>query len=541
VSNSFRVLIADPMSPRAADVLSAAAGVTVDVRDKITPEELASIVGDYDGLIVRSRSKVTADVINAGAKLKIIGRAGIGVDNIDVTEASRRGIIVENTPSGNAVTTAEHALCLLLSLARHIPQATASMRAGKWEKNKFKGHELLGKTIGIVGLGNIGRIVADRARGLRMNVVGHDPFIGKEAAQRLGVELVDFDGLCERADFITVHAPLTNATRGLLGVEALARVKPGVLIVNAARGGIVDEGALLAALDSGRVAGAALDVFVEEPPPADHPLVKHPRVISTPHLGASTGEAQEKVAIEIAEQFAAYAATGEVRNAVNLAPVPAEVRAELAPWLSLCTQMGSLVGQLAHGGLGGGGQAIDELTVEVAGDVAKLGASPCASAALVGLLRTFMDFPVNEVNAPIIASERGLKVNEIKRHRGVDHSSSVTLRARGGDSERLVKGTLYHIGERVASRVVQIDRFLVETKPHGRVLVVLNQDRPGVIGAVGTLLGGRGINVNSLHVGLDKQTGVAIALWNVDAEIDDALLGEVNALSQVTHAQVVQL
>jgi D-3-phosphoglycerate dehydrogenase len=541
VSEPFRVLISDSMSPLAAEILAASPAIQVDYRDKLTADEIKSVIDQYDGLIVRSRTQVTAELLAVATRLRIIGRAGIGVDNIDLTEASRRGVLVENTPSGNAVTTAEHALCLLLSLARHIPQASASMRAGKWEKNKFSGHELLGKTLGVVGLGNIGRIVADRARGLKMKVIGHDPFIGSEAAQRLGVELVDFDALCERSDFITVHAPLTNTTRGLIGAKAIARMKSGVLLVNAARGGIVDEAALIDGLESGKIAGAALDVFEQEPPPADHPLLAHPRVIATPHLGASTGEAQEKVAIEIAEQFVAYAERGEVRNAVNMAPMSAEAMVELAPWLGLCERLGSLVGQLAHGGLGNGKKAIDELTVEVAGDVAQLGATPCAHAALVGLLRTFMDYPVNGVNAPIIARERGLNVIEIKRDKDIDLTSSIALTARCGDTSLYAKGTCYHIGQRLAARVVQIDNFLVEAEPSGRLLVVKNQDRPGVIGAVGSRLGARGINVNSLHVGLDRTSGVAVALWNVDAELAAEMVQEINDLPEVTRALVVEL
>ena len=537
MAQPFRVLISDKMSPRAAEVLAASSAVAVDYKPGMSADELLAAIGDYDGLIVRSASKVTPAVLEAAPKLRIIGRAGIGVDNIDVTEASRRGVIVENTPSGNAVTTAEHALCLLLSLARHIPQATASMRGGKWEKSKFSGAELLGKTIGIVGLGNIGRIVADRARGLKMRVVGHDPYLGKEAAARLGIELVDFETLCKTADFITVHAPLTDSTRNLIGAKAFGLMKKGVLLVNAARGGIVDETALQAALESGQVGGAALDVFETEPPPADLPLLQNPKVICTPHLGASTDEAQEKVAIEVAEQFVAFAERGEIRNAVNMAPMPPELREEMAPWLELCAQMGKLLGQLASKGAGAG--FVDELTVEVIGEVGARGAGPCANAALVGLLGAFLHTPVNEVNGPIVASERGLKLKELKTHKGEDFSSAVALTARIGGETRYVKGTLYHIGGKVAPRVVQIDGFLVETRPQGRLVIVKNQDRPGVIGAVGTLLGQRGINVNSLHVGLDGD--VAIAAWNVDAPVDATLVEEINALPQVQSALVVEL
>jgi len=513
----------------------------VDVRFGLTAGDLKATIGEFDGLLVRSRSKVSADIIEAGKRLKIIGRAGIGVDNIDVAAASRRGIIVENAPSGNAVTTAEHALCLLMSLARHIPQATASMKAGKWEKNKFSGTEIMGKTLGVVGLGNIGRIAADRARGLELKVLAYDPFIGREAAARLGVELVDMDELMARADFITVHTPLTNETRGMIGAAALARSKRGLLVVNAARGGVVDEDALLAALESGQVAGAALDVFVEEPPAAGSALVAHPRVICTPHLGASTDEAQEKVAIEVAEQIAAFAERGEVRNAVNAAALAPEVRGQLVPWLDLCQKLGSLVGQLAMAREGSGEAFIDKLAVEVIGEPAERGATACANATLVGLLRPFLAVPVNEINAPIIAADRAIEVSEIRRQRDRDLTSAIAVTATCGDRIRLVKGTLYHVGDRVEARVVQIDDFLVEAAPTGTILVVENADRPGVIGAVGNALGVRGINVNQLYVGQDRDKGVALELWCVDTPLEDDVVAEIRRLPPVTSAQVVQL
>ncbi len=541
MSDKFRVLISDEMSDRAAEILAASPAVEVDVRFGLTAGDLKATIGEYDGLLVRSRSKVGADVIEAGKRLKIIGRAGIGVDNIDVAAASRRGIIVENAPSGNAVTTAEHALCLLLSLARHIPQATASMKAGKWDKNKFSGTEIMGKSLGVVGLGNIGRIAADRARGLKMKVLAYDPFIGREAAARLGVELVDMDELLARADFITVHTPLTNETRGMIGAAALARTKRGVLVVNAARGGVVDEDALLAALESGHVGGAALDVFAEEPPAAGSALVAHPRVICTPHLGASTDEAQEKVAIEVAEQIAAFAEHGEVRNAVNAAALAPEVRGLLAPWLDLCSKLGALVGQLAMVHEGSGEAFIDKLAVEVIGEPSERGATACANATLVGLLRPFLAAPVNEINAPIIAADRGIELSEIRRQRDRDLTSAIAVTATCGDRVRLVKGTLYHVGDRVEARVVQIDDFLVEAVPSGTILVVENADRPGVIGAVGNALGGRGINVNQLYVGQDREKGVALELWCVDSPLAEDVVAEIRRLPPVTSAQVVQL
>jgi D-3-phosphoglycerate dehydrogenase len=539
--SKFRVLISDEMSSRAAEILAASPAIEVDVRFGLAAGDLKACIADYDGLLVRSRSKVTADVIENGKRLKIIGRAGIGVDNIDVTAASRRGVIVENAPSGNAVTTAEHALCLLMALARHIPQATASMKGGKWEKTKFSGVEIMGKTLGVMGLGNIGRIVADRAQGLKMKVIAFDPFIGREAAGRLGVELCDLDELLARADFITIHTPLTADTKGILNADALARMKKGALLVNAARGGIVDEAALVAALDSGHLAGAAFDVFVEEPTPAGSPLVGHPKVICTPHLGASTDEAQEKVAIEVAEQFVAFAEKGEVRNAVNAAALPPEVRDQLAPWLDLCRKLGRLVGQLAVPREGRGEAFIDKLAVEVIGEPSERGASACSGATLVGLLGAFMDVPVNEVNAPIIAQDRAIEVSETRRQRDRDLTSAVAVTATCGDRVRYVKGTLYHVGGRVEARIVQIDEFLVEAPPHGTILVVRNQDRPGVIGAVGSELGNRGINVNSLYVGQDREKGVALALWCVDAPLDDQVVAALRALPLIGSAQVVKL
>jgi D-3-phosphoglycerate dehydrogenase len=539
MSSKFRVLISDEMSTRAGEILAESPAVEVDVRFGLAAGDLLAVIRDYDGLLVRSRTKVTADVIEAGKRLKIVGRAGIGVDNIDVAAASRRGIIVENAPSGNAVTTAEHALCLLLSLARHIPQATASMKGGKWEKNKLSGTEIMGKNLGVIGLGNIGRIVADRARGLKMKVIGYDPFIGREAAAKLGVELAELDDLLARADFITIHTPLTAETKGLIGADALARMKKGALLVNAARGGIVDESALYASLESGHLGGAALDVFVEEPAPAGSPLVAHPRLVCTPHLGASTDEAQEKVAIEVAEQMVAFAERGEVKNAINTQALTPELRDQLGPWLDLCEKLGALVGQLAEPREGRGEAFIDQLSVEVIGDPAEHGASACASATLVGLLRTFLDVPVNQVNASIIAADRAIELTEIRRQRDRDLVSGAVVTATCGDRVRSVKGTLYHVGAERQARVVQIDDFPVEVPLTGPILVVQNEDRPGVIGAVGSELGRRGINVSSLHVGQDRERKVALALWCVDAPLDHEVVAAIRSLPLISSAQVV--
>jgi len=535
VPQPFRVLISDEMSPRAAEILGASAKIEVDVRYGLTAGDLESVIGEYDGLLVRSRSKVPAKIIDKASRLQIIGRAGIGVDNIDVKAASRRGILVENAPSGNSVTTAEHALCLLLSLARHIPQATASMKVGKWEKTKFEGSEIMGKTLGIIGLGNIGRIVCDRAQGLKMKVVAYDPFLSAEAAARLGAELLTVEELLARADFITLHTPLTDQTRNLLDKANLARCKPGVLIVNAARGGIIDDAALLEALDSGQVGGAAIDVFPKEPVPEGDPLVAHPKVICTPHLGASTSEAQEKVAIEVAEQMVAYFERGEVINAVNMVKVPAEARERLAPWLDLAQALGALVGQFAAGDGG-----LSHLVVEVIGEPGDVSAA-ATSKALVGMLDRVMDVPVNEINARVIAADRGIEVSEVKRSHDRDLTSAIAVTARSAGGSCTARGTLFHVGGRVEARVVQIDDFLVETAPRGTLLAVVNQDKPGAIGVVGTLLGQRGVNVAGLHVGQHASGGTALALWNLGAEIGDDLLAAIRELPLVESARLIKL
>ncbi|MBI4508175.1 MAG: phosphoglycerate dehydrogenase [Deltaproteobacteria bacterium] len=534
--DTFKVLVADDLSTRGVEILRSSKKIDVDVKVGLKPAELLQIIRNYDALVVRSATKVTAEVLEAGTRLKIVGRAGIGVDNIDVKAASRRGVIVENTPSGNAVTTAEHALSLLLSLARKIPQATASMKAGKWEKKKFQGVELLDKEMGVIGLGNIGRIVADRACGLKMKVIAYDPFISKEAAASLGAELVTLDELLSRADFISVHTPLTPDTRGLINEAAFAKMKPGVLVINAARGEIVDEAALVKALESGKLGGAALDVFAKEPPDPSSPTVLHEKVICTPHLGASTDEAQEKVAIEVAEQIVAFVDRGEVKNAVNIAPVRPEVLPRLQPWMDLAAKLGSLIGQV-HPREGG----IEELEVEVIGEVADYGVSPVGRAALAGLLRTFLDVPVNEVNAPIIAGERGLRVVEVKRHQGVNFSAAVGLRTRGASATRYVQGTIFRVGDQHEPRIVQIDDFVLDAAPEGRILFIQNADRPGVIGHVGTVLGQKGINVARLHVGLDKTKGTSVQLWNVDAELPSALLEEIRRQPNIVSAQQVTL
>lgn len=533
MAETFKVLVADDLSDRGVAILRSSKRIEVDVKVGLKPAELLPIIGAYHGLVVRSATKVTAPILEAASRLRIVGRAGIGVDNIDVSAATRQGVIVENTPTGNAVTTAEHAIALLMALARRIPQAHASMKAGKWEKKRFQGTEVLDKTLGIVGLGNIGRVVADRGRGLKMKVVAHDPFISGEAAKALGAELVPLEELYRRSDFISLHVPALPDTRGMIDAAALARMKRGVFIINASRGEIVDEAALLAALDSGQVAGAAIDVYLKEPPEVTDPLVNHERVVCTPHLGASTEEAQAKVAVEVAEQMVAFFDRGEIRNAVNVPAILPEILPRLAPWADLATRLGALAGQLRAGEVG-----IDELEVEMVGEIAELGAHALSRAAVAGLLRTFMGVPVNEVNAAVVAAERGLKIVEVKRSAGRTYANALGVRTRGKAGTRFVQGIILDVGERPEPRVVRIDDFALEAAPEGRVLMVRNADRPGVIGAVGTLLGARGINVARLNVGLD-QNGNALMLWNVADELDAALLGAIRTLPNVQAAQQV--
>jgi D-3-phosphoglycerate dehydrogenase len=524
-----KVLICDPLAPQGLEILERAPGLQVVKAPGPAPGALLEAASDVEGLIVRSGTKVTAELIEAAPRLRVIGRAGIGVDNVDVATASQRGIVVTNTPEGNNVTTAEHALALLVSLARHIPQATASMKAGKWEKNRFQGVELYNRTLGVVGLGNIGRIVAERARGLGMRVVAADPYLAPEMAQKLDVELLPLDALLERADAITLHVPRTKETTGLLDRERLARVKPGVLLVNAARGGIVDEAALLEALESGRVAGAALDVFEKEPPPPDHPLVAHERVICTPHVGASTEQAQLNVSIAVAEQVRDYLLHGTVRNAVNVPSISPELLEQVRPYLALGEKLGRFQGQLCPG-------AIEEIEIEYAGEVAELRVAAITVAVLKGLLESVTE-RVNMVNAPLIAQEHGIRVVESKTSRPFDFASTITTRVRGC-VDRLIAGALFHGNQ---PRIVRVDDFMLEAIPEGPTILLHNHDQPGVVGRVGMLLGDAGINISRMQLALVRERAEAAMLVNVDAMPSDAVMEQLRSLPHMIAAQLVDL
>jgi D-3-phosphoglycerate dehydrogenase len=507
MSDQARVLIADKMDTKAAAIFRDR-GIDVDEKPGLSPDELSAIISGYDGLAVRSSTKVTAPIMDAALpRLKVVGRAGIGVDTIDVPAASARGIVVMNTPFGNSITTAEHAIAMLFALAREIPQADQSTQSGKWEKNRFMGVELAGKTLGLIGCGNIGSIVADRAHGLKMKVVAYDPFLSPERAVELGVEKAELNELLTRADFITLHTPLTDQTRGILSREALARTKPGVRIVNCARGGLIDEAALKDALDSGHVAGAALDVFQEEPA-KDNPLFGTRGLICTPHLGASTTEAQVNVAIQIAEQMSDYLLLGGITNAVNVPSLSAEEAPRLKPYMALAEKLGRLVGQIA-------GTEIRSIDVEVEGAAAELNIKPITGAVLAGVMRTWSD-TVNMVNAPYLAKERGLAVREIRNEGEGDYHTLVAVTVGTEHGAKRVEGTLF--GNR-APRLVRIFDIQVEAELAGQMIYIVNDDAPGFIGALGTSLGENRINIATFNLGRHEAGGEAVALVAVDDPI----------------------
>ena len=524
-----KVLVSDELAPQGLEILERARGMQVVYQPGLGPGDLLQAIADADGLVIRSATKVTADVIAAASQLQVVGRAGIGVDNVDVPAATARGIVVMNTPGGNNITTAEHAVALLISLARHIPQATASMRQGRWDKNRFMGMELYNRTLGVVGLGRIGRIVADRARGLGMKVIAYDPYLSETALPNLEVELVGLDELFARADAISLHVPKTKDTARLLDRKAFAKMQRGVLVVNAARGGILDEEALFEALESGQVGGAALDVFEKEPPPKDHPLLGHERVICTPHLGASTEQAQVNVSIAVAEQVRDYLLLGIIGNAVNVPSISREALGRVRPYIELATKLGRFQGQLCPG-------QIDQIEVEYSGDAAALDVAPMTVAVLKGLLESISD-QVNMVNAPVIARERGIKVIESKSSRPSDFASAITTRV-SGCLERLVAGAVFHGGQ---PRIVRIDDFMLEAIPEGPTLLLHNHDRPGVVGHVGTVLGEEGVNISRMQLALVKERNEACMLVNVDSAPSAGVMERLRSLPHMISAQIVDL
>ncbi|MBT6096384.1 MAG: phosphoglycerate dehydrogenase [Rhodospirillaceae bacterium] len=514
-----KVLISDKMSPLAAECFTQR-GIEVDVKPGMTPEELTQCIGEYDGLAVRSATKATADVIAAAENLKVIGRAGIGVDNIDRDAATSRGIVVMNTPFGNSITTAEHAISLMLAVARQIPAADASTQAGKWEKSKFMGVELMGKTLGIIGCGNIGSVVADRAQGLKMKGVAFDPYLSPEHAKTIGVEKVELDELFQRADFISMHTPLTDATKGIVNKEAFAKMKDGVRIVNCARGGLIVEADLKVALDEGKVAGAALDVFEEEPA-TDNPLFGHPNMVATPHLGASTIEAQEKVAEQVAEQMADYLLTGAVTNALNMASVSAEEAARLKPFMVLAAQLGSFAGQATN-------SAIKEITISYEGICGEMNCKPLTAVVLQGLLSPLME-GINMVNAPAIAKQRNINIKELRSDDAGSYQSLITVDVITEQQSRSIKGTLFND----EPRVVEIKGISIDAKLGPNMLYITNHDKPGLVGNLGKTLGDAGINIATFHLGRSDEGGDAIALIEVDGTPSAEVLGVLAKLEHI--------
>jgi len=522
-----KVLISDQMDPLAAQIFRNR-GVEVDEITGKTKDELIAIIGQYDGLAIRSSTKVTQEVLDAATNLKVVGRAGIGVDNVDIPAASAKGVVVMNTPFGNSITTAEHAIALMFALARDLPEADRSTQAGKWEKNRFMGVEVTSKTLGLIGAGNIGSIVADRAIGLKMKVVAFDPFLTPERAVEMGVEKVSLDELLARADFITLHTPLTDSTRNILSKENLAKTKKGVRIINCARGGLIDEVALKEALDSGQVAGAALDVFVTEPA-KESPLFGTPGFISTPHLGASTNEAQVNVAIQVAEQMADFLMTGGVTNALNMPSLSAEEAPKLKPYMQLAERLGALVGQLE-------GDAIKGIAIEVEGAAAELNQKPITGAVLAGLMRVYSD-TVNMVNAPFLAKERGLDVREVRHDREGDYSTLIRVTVTTAQGSKSVAGTLFANAQ---PRLVELYGIKVEADLDGAMLYIVNEDAPGFIGRLGTTLGEAGVNIGTFHLGRRAAGGEAILLLSVDEPVDVALKPKIFQLPGVKSAKALK-
>ncbi len=522
-----RVLISDALSPAAVQIFKDR-GVEVDFQPNLgkDKEKLAAAIDGFDGLAIRSATKVTAKLLEQAKGLKVIGRAGIGVDNVDIPAATARGIIVMNTPFGNSITTAEHAITLMLSLARQIPEADTSTRAGKWEKNKFLGVEIFGKTLGVIGCGNVGSIVADRAIGLKMKVIAYDPFLSAERALDLGVEKVELDELWQRADFITLHTPLTDRTRNIINADTLKLTRKGVRLINCARGELVDEAALVAALKSGHVAGAAIDVFPEEPPPADSPLFGLPNVVCTPHLGASTLEAQENVALQVADQMSEYLLRGAISNAVNFPSISAEEAPKLKPFVALAEKLGSFAGQLTETG-------VQRVQITYEGVVAQMNTRALTSAALAGLLRPMLQ-NVNVVSAPIVAKERGIVVDETRREAAGDYDSLITVTLTTDQQSRHVSGTVFADGR---PRIVNIKGIRMDAEFGPSMIYITNLDKPGFIGKFSSTLGDAGINIATFHVGREAAGGSAIALIEIDGELPPDLLAKVRALPQVQQAK----
>ncbi len=521
----MKILITDGLAKQGIELLRAAEGVEVDDRKGVSHDQLLEIIADYEGLVVRSATKVTKDIIEAaGGNLRIIGRAGIGIDNIDIDAATKNGVAVMNTPESNSITTAEHTIALLLSLARKIPQAHASIKSGEWERNKYKGVEIYGKTIGLVGLGNIGKLVAERAIGLKMKAVAYDPYLSRDAAKKMSIELVSLDELLSRSDIITIHTPLTDETRNLINSESFSKTKKGVIVINCARGGIVNEADMAQALEEGKVGGAAFDVYMSEPIDSDNPLLAvRENIVLTPHLGASTEEAQIKVGTTMAEQLIDFAQKGVVKNAVNMPSLTTEQLSVMKPYMSLCEKIGSLHGQLCKG-------AVRSIEVTYEGEVTEMDTEYLTVSVLKGFLKHMMDVSVTYVNAPSIAEDREIKVVESKSASTGQYTNLITVAVGTRQETSEISGSVF--GEN-HERIVMVNGVDIDVIPQGFLLVSRNYDRPGFIGSMCSVLGKNGVNIGRLHLGRKSVGGEAMVFTNVDARVVDEVIEEISSIENI--------
>lgn len=526
----YKVLVSDSLSEEGLKVLKDEKELQVDVKLKLSPEELKAIIKDYDALVVRSSTKVTKDIIDAAAKLKVIGRAGVGLDNVDAEAASKRGIIVMNTPAGNTISTCEHTWSLMLSLSRNVPQSNASLKEGKWDRNKYMGVELYGKTLGIIGLGRIGTEVAKRAMAFGMKVIAYDPYLTVEKANDLGIELVEVKDIIKEADYITVHTPITAETKHMISDKEFEQMKPGVRLINCARGGIIDEAALIRALESGKVAGAALDVYENEPP-KDYAMFKNEKLVATPHLGASTEEAQVNVAVEVSKQVADALLGRGCRNAVNVPYVDPELYKALSPYITLAEKMGLFISQLTEG-------RTKEIKIGYSGEIVVHDLAPVTIAFLKGFLTPILQETVNYVNASVIAKERGIKIVETKSSQIEEFANLITIDAQTDKAEVSVAGTL---SPRKEPRIIKVNDFYVEASTSGYLLILSNEDKPGIIGQIGTILGQNKINIAGMTLGRTKAGGVAMTVLNVDDEIPDSVMKQIRSAKNVLEAKLIKL
>ena len=526
----MKVLVSDAISQQGIDILSKA-GLSVDVKTKLTPAQLIEEIPNYDGLIIRSATKVTKEVIAAAKNLKVVGRAGSGLDNVDLPAATARGIVVMNTPGGNTVTTAEHTVALMYAMARQVPQANASVKSGKWEKNRFMGMEFFNKTLGVIGLGQIGSYVAKLAQGMSMTVLGNDAYLSAENAAKMGVQMVDLDTLYSRSDIITIHAPLTPETKHLINAAAIAKMKPGVRLINCARGGMVNETDLLSAMQSGQVAAAAFDVFEKEPVDPAHPLLALDNFVCTPHLGAATLEAQENVALAIAEQVVDFLVHGVVRYAVNLPSVAPDMMSKVRPFVALAEAIGSFIGQTIEGG-------VEKVTMEYHGEAGEIQTAPMTVAALKGLLNPILEGGVNAVNAPSIAKERGIDVNETKSSDAGNFTSLIRISVQAAGKIKTVAGAIFNKSE---PRLVEIDGTALEVIPEGTMLYLNNEDKPGVIGGLGQILAKNQINISRMQLGRERAGGRAVAIVGIDVAASADILASLRSIPHILSVKQVRL